>query len=168
MDCLFTMIASWLDNTFSFNLKNSTKHVLVLLGLHGMGLWTWKQQIDLDGAIELAGKVKEGLQKLEASLRLQENKKDLALERTLTSIDKCSSVQSILKALDSSTQDRHQQLKTELEEALKSLKSIVEDWGNFNFQSFLEGIFTDTVQLKIEGAQMGDIRAAVVEGQSKT
>ena len=74
MDCLFTMIASWLDNTFSFNLKNSTKHVLVLLGLHGMGLWTWKQQIDLDGAIELAGKVKEGLLKFEASLRLQENK----------------------------------------------------------------------------------------------
>ena len=126
-----------------------------------------KDQVDLDSATDLAGKVRDNVKKLDTLLQVDgdENKSTLALDKVMPAIDKCSSIQSVISALEGSTQEQHQQLKNELDSNLEWLQGMVSDWGNFDFKHLLEHSFRGSAELRIGGLLLGDIKAAIVEGQ---
>ena len=99
-----------------------------------------KDQVDLDSATDLAGKVRDNVKKLDTLLQVDgdENKSTLALD---------------------------QQLKNELDSNLEGLQGMVSDWGNFDFKHLLEHSFRGSAELRIGGLLLGDIKAAIVEGQ---
>ena len=126
-----------------------------------------KQQIDVDAAGDQATKLKDLLSKLDAFLHDQKDKeKDLNVDKTIAMIEKCSSVPSVIRVLEASSQDGAQQLKNELQETLGRIQSFLSHckWGTFNFTEMLDNMCHGTVEVKINETEMAAMKAAVIEG----
>ncbi|CAK8996124.1 unnamed protein product, partial [Durusdinium trenchii] len=107
------------------------------------------------------------LSKLDAFLHDQKDKeKDLNVDKTIAMIEKCSSVPSVIRGLEASSQDGAQQLKNELQETVGRIQSFLSDckWGTFNFTEMLDNMCHGTVEVKINETEMAAMKAAVIEG----
>lgn len=128
-----------------------------------------KQQLDSEGALTTAAKLKDALSHLLSFLRdAKDTPNVFNIDNALSSAEKCSNYQQVIVCMSQPEQEAHGGLKADLEGIAGQIKAFLteNEWGaKLDFNDTLHGLFAwNDVRGKLDEAVLLSMKLALVQG----